>query len=102
MTKKGYWIAVGKLINPEGLNFYADKIVAWLPTVGGSFLITDLASIEMEGSTGHSTVVIEFPSKKAAIAAYESPAYQEMIAMRIPFSDIQLSIVEGKESRYFL
>ena len=102
MTKKGYWIAVGKLINPEGLNFYADKIVAWLPTVGGSFLITDLASIEMEGSTGHSTVVIEFPSKKAAIAAYESPAYQEMIALRTPFSEIQLSIVEGKESRYFL
>tara|TARA_E500000331_G_scaffold1401_1_gene1369 strand:+ start:115 stop:423 length:309 start_codon:yes stop_codon:yes gene_type:complete len=102
MTKKGYWIAVGKLINPEGLNFYADKIVAWLPTVGGSFLITDLASIEMEGSTGHSIVVIEFPSKKAAISAYESPAYQEMIALRTPFSEIQLSIVEGKESRYFL
>ena len=102
MTKKGYWIAVGKLINPEGLNIYAEKIVSWLPTVGGSFLITDLATIEMEGGTGHSTVVIEFPSKKAAISAYESPAYQEMIAMRTPFSDIQLSIVEGKESRYCL
>ena len=102
MTKKGYWIAVGKITNPEGLNFYADKIVAWLPTVGGSFLITDLDSIEKEGSTGHSTVVIEFPSKEAAISAYESPEYQDMIAMRTPFSELQLTIVEGKESSYLL
>ena len=62
--------------------------------------ITDLASVEKEGNIGHSTVVIEFPSKEAAISAYESSEYQEMIAMRKPFSDIQLSIVEGKESRY--
>ena len=99
---KGYWIAVGTLTNPEGLNSYADKIVAWLPTVGGSFFITDLASIEKEGSTGHSTVVIEFPSKEAAISAYESPEYQDMIAMRTPFSELQLTIVEGKESSYLL
>ena len=102
MTKKGYWIALGKLTNPERLNSYADELVKWLPTVGGSFLITDLASIEKEGSTGHSTVVIEFPSKEAALSAYESLEYQRMIAMRIPFSDIQLTIVEGKEARYLL
>ena len=102
MAKKGYWIAVGKLTNPEGLNSYAEVLVKWLPTVGGSFFITDLASIEKEGSNGHSTVVIEFPSKEAAIYAYESHEYQEMIAMRTPFSDIQLSIVEGKETRYVL
>ena len=100
MSKKGYWIAVGKLTNPTELTTYAEAIVKWLPTVGGSFFITDLASVEKEGSTGHSTVVIEFPSKEAAISAYESSEYQEMIAMRTPFSDIQLSIVEGKESRY--
>ncbi|MAJ23727.1 MAG: hypothetical protein CMI75_08110 [Candidatus Pelagibacter sp.] len=102
MANKGYWITVGKLTSPQGLNSYADVLVKWLPTVGGSFLITDLASIEKEGSTGHSTVVIEFPSKEAAISAYESPEYQDMIAMRTPFSELQLTIVEGKESSYLL
>ena len=102
MANKGYWITVGKLKSPQGLNAYADALVNWLPKVGGSFLITDLASIEKEGSTGHSTVVIEFPSKEAAISAYESPEYQDMIAMRTPFSELQLTIVEGKESSYLL
>ena len=104
MAKKGYWIAVGKLTSPQGLVAYADSLVNWLPKVGGSFLITDLVSIEKEGNTGHSTVVIEFPSKEAAISAYESLEYQDMIAMRTPFSDIQLTIVGGKEkeSRYLL
>ncbi len=100
MEQKGYWIAVGTIKDPIALNSYAEKILKWLPTVGGSFLITDLASLEKEGSTGHSTVVIEFPSKEAAISAYESPEYEEMIAMRIPFADIQLTIVEGKEAKY--
>ena len=102
MTKKGYWIVIGKLTSPQGLIVYADALVKWLPSVGGSFLITDLDSIEKEGSTGHSTVVIEFPSKEAAIYAYESLEYQNMIAMRTAFSDLQLTIVEGKESRYVL
>ena len=67
--------------------------------VGCSFLITDLALIEKEGSTGHSTVVIEFPSKEAALSAYESPEYQDIIAMRTTSSELQLTIVGGKESR---
>tara|TARA_Y100001968_G_C18938616_1_gene517625 strand:- start:216 stop:500 length:285 start_codon:yes stop_codon:yes gene_type:complete len=91
---KGYWIATGKINSPE-IKTYAETIGKLLPKVGGKFLIKDFDSIEKGARTGHFTIVIEFSSKLAAISAYESHEYQEMIAIRTNFSTIQLSIVEG-------
>ena len=94
MIAKGYWIETGKINSPE-IKTYLEAIAKWLPTVGGKFLIRDLESLQKEGRAGSLTIVIRFSSKLAAISAYESLEYQEMISMRTPFSEIQLSIVEG-------
>ena len=94
MIAKGYWIETGKINSPE-IKTYLEAIEKWLPTVGGKFLIRNFESIEKEGGMGPFTVVIRFSSKLAAISAYESLEYQEMIPMRTPFSEIQLSITEG-------
>jgi uncharacterized protein (DUF1330 family) len=40
-------------------------------------------------------VVIEFPSYAAALACYDSPAYQAAKALRDPVSTGDLVIVEG-------
>ena len=94
MLAKGYWIETGKINTPE-IKTYVEAIEKWLPTVGGKFLIRDFESIQKEGSIGPLTIVICFSSKLAAISAYESLEYQEIIAMRTPLSEIQLLIVEG-------
>tara|TARA_B100000579_G_scaffold249800_1_gene205371 strand:+ start:104 stop:391 length:288 start_codon:yes stop_codon:yes gene_type:complete len=94
LIAKGYWIETGKINTPE-IKTYLEAIEKWLPTVGGKFLIRDFESIQKEGSIGPLAIVISFSSKLAAISAYESLEYQRIIAMRTPFSEIQLSIVEG-------
>ena len=94
MIEKGYWIETVN-INTHEIKMYLEAIEKWLPTVGRKILIRDFESIQKEGSIGPLTIVIRFSSRLAAISAYESPEYQKIIAMRTPFSEAQLSIVEG-------
>ncbi len=49
---------------------------------GGKLLVLDKASEGKEGEAGHMTVVIEYPTKEAAVAAYESESYQSVVGMR--------------------
>lgn len=49
---------------------------------GGSVLAMDTASVSKEGTPGHQTVLIEFESKDAALAAYESHQYQSALPLR--------------------
>jgi uncharacterized protein (DUF1330 family) len=49
---------------------------------GGTLLVLDAASESIEGSPGHQTVVIEYPDKETARAAYESEAYQAVVGKR--------------------
>jgi uncharacterized protein (DUF1330 family) len=50
----------------------------------------------LEGAwRGTRLVIIEFESVDAAVAWYQSPEYQEMIALRAPFADVSVVVVEG-------
>jgi uncharacterized protein (DUF1330 family) len=50
---------------------------------GGKLLVLDPASVCKEGSPGAQTVVIEYPTKEAALAAYESDEYQAVVGIRL-------------------
>ncbi len=45
-------------------------------------LVFDPASESVEGEPGHQTVVLEYPSKEEAQAAYDSKDYQDVVGMR--------------------
>ncbi len=49
---------------------------------GGKLLVLDAGSEAIEGSPGHQTVVIEYPDRETAKAAYESDAYQAVVGKR--------------------
>ncbi len=49
---------------------------------GGKLLVLDPASESTEGEPGHQTVVIEYPDKETAKAAYESAEYQAVVGTR--------------------
>ncbi len=91
---KGYWITTGTIHKPLGMVPYLSALNDWLPRVGGRFLVRDIASDVREGEPGAVSLIIEFPSKAAAVAAYESDAYQAMITMRLNSSDLTLVITE--------
>ena len=50
---------------------------------GGKLLVLDSDSVKKEGDAGAQTVVIEYPSKEAALAAYESDDYQAVVGIRL-------------------
>ena len=50
---------------------------------GGKLLVLDAASVGKEGTPGAQTVVIEYPTKDAALAAYESDDYQAVVGIRL-------------------
>ncbi len=50
---------------------------------GGKLLVLDPESVAKEGECGHQTVVIEYPTKEAALAAYESEDYQAVVGIRL-------------------
>ena len=67
---------------------------AYLAKCGARFLCRDLQTDVREGNAGHLTVIIEFQSLAAAKAAYEAPEYQAMLKLRLPHSNVSLSILE--------
>lgn len=50
---------------------------------GGKILVFDPTSVVKEGDGAAQTVVIEYPTKEAALAAYESDDYQAVIGIRL-------------------
>lgn len=50
---------------------------------GATLLVLDGASVGKEGTPGAQTVVIEYPTKEAALAAYESDEYQAVVGIRL-------------------
>ena len=92
---KGYWIAHGRVDDAERYELYRAANAAPLREFGGRFLVRGGARQLREGEAKPRSVVIEFPSYEAAVACYESPAYQDAIALRRGISESDLVIAEG-------
>lgn len=74
---KGYWIAIYRSVsNPAALAEYAKLAGPAIEAGGGRFLVRGTPAKTAEAGLNQRTIVIEFDSVEAAIAAYESPAYQ--------------------------
>ena len=85
---KGYWISTGTIHTPLAMVPYISQLTEWLPTVGAKFLVRDVQCDVREGCPGSLNVIIEFPSLESAVSAYESTAYQSLIELRTPHSDL--------------
>ena len=76
---KGYWVATYRSIsNPDAMPAYAKLAGPAIQAGGGKFLIRGMPSHTYEAGMSERTVVIEFPSVAAAIAAHDSPGYQAL------------------------
>jgi uncharacterized protein (DUF1330 family) len=57
-------------------------------------VVTNEATI-LEGEAGERVVVLEFPSREAAMAWYQSPEYQAIIDKRLKSTKGFLALVDG-------
>ncbi|MGH9687060.1 MAG: DUF1330 domain-containing protein [Candidatus Acidiferrales bacterium] len=74
---RGYWIVLYRSVsNPAALADYAKLAGPAIQAGGGRFLVRGTPAKTFEAGLDQRTVVIEFESVDAAIAAYQSSAYQ--------------------------
>lgn len=93
---KAYWISAYKSIsNPDALAAYAKLARPALEAAGAHFLARGTAAVAYESGVKERTVLIEFDSLAQAIAAHDSPAYQEALRALGNGAVRDLRIVEG-------
>ena len=93
--KKGYWIAMVDITDPENYPRYVAANSAAFENYGARFLVRGGRNEQPESATGTRHVVIEFDSYERAVECYHSPEYQEALKLRLAFSSAHFTIVEG-------
>ena len=93
---KGYWIAFYRSIkNPDALAAYAKLAGPAIQAQGGKFLARGNPTKVYEAGIAQRAVVIEFDSVAHAIAAHDSPGYQEALKALAGACERDMRIVEG-------
>ena len=93
---KAYVVVQETVTDEPGFAEYRAGVVATLAAHGGRFLVRGGALTVQEGEWPHPRlVVIEFPSREAAEGWYQSPAYQQLMPLRLRSSVGNLVIVDG-------
>ncbi|MEO6747230.1 MAG: DUF1330 domain-containing protein [Caldimonas sp.] len=94
---KGYWIVRVDIADPDRYKAYTIANAKPLAAYGARFLVRAGQFENVEGTSRTRNAVIEFPSYQAALDCYHSPAYQEVLKLRLPVSTADLVIIEGYE-----
>ena len=93
---KAYWVSVYKAIKDENkLAAYAKLAGPALTAAGGRFLARGIPAQVYENGIKQRTVLIEFDSVAAAIAAHDSPAYAEALRALADGAEREIRIMEG-------
>jgi uncharacterized protein (DUF1330 family) len=93
---KAYWISAYRAVRDEEALFaYAKLAGPALIAGGGRFLARGVPARVYESGLAQRTVVIEFDSVAQAVAAHDSPEYQEALRALGNGADRDLRIIEG-------
>ena len=91
-----YWITTYQAVHdPDKVAAYAALAGPALTAGGGRFLARGLPEVTFEKGETTRTIVIEFPSVDAAVAAHESEAYQEALHALDGGADRDMRVVPG-------
>jgi uncharacterized protein (DUF1330 family) len=92
---KGYWIARVDVKDVDGYAQYTSRNGPVFAKYGAKFLVRSGKYEGKEGTSRSRNVVIEFKDYETALACYNSPEYQELIAIRKPHAENDTIVVEG-------
>ncbi|WFU78447.1 DUF1330 domain-containing protein [Bradyrhizobium sp. CIAT3101] len=93
---KGYWITLYRSISdPEALAAYAKLAGPAIIANGGRFLARGNAAKVYEQGIAQRSTVTEFDNLELAVAAHDSPAYQDALKVLGNACERDVRIVEG-------
>lgn len=91
------WIAHVTVTDTDAYGKYAKAAGPAIAEHGGVFLARGGRYVQLEGNDRARNVVARFPSVEAAVACYNSPAYQEALSHAKGASVRDLVVVEEIE-----
>ena len=96
---KAYWVTTYRAIkNPDALAAYAKIAGPAIQAAGGKFLARGMPAKTYELGLNQRTVLIEFESVAKALAAHDSPGYQEALrALGKDAVERDMRVIEGAE-----
>jgi uncharacterized protein (DUF1330 family) len=93
---KGYWVTAYRSVSdPERLAAYAELAGPAITAAGGRFLARAQHAVAHEAGRDQRTVIVEFDSLDAALAAHDGEAYQAALAVLGDAVERDFRIVEG-------
>jgi len=93
---RAYWVNTFRSVSdPDRLAAYIELAGQAMREAGGRFLARGQPARVFESGVMERTVVIEFESVEHAVAAYESPAYQEALRALGDGAERDLRIMEA-------
>jgi uncharacterized protein (DUF1330 family) len=93
---KAYWIVCYRSIrDPAKFAAYAKVAPAAVQASGGRFLVRGGVAKTYESGLNERVVVIEFDNLAQALAAHDTPAYQEALKALGDGADRDMRVVEG-------
>ena len=95
MAKKGYWMAMVDVTDPDNYPNYIAANKAAFDRYGAKFLVRGGEGQVFEGPAASRLVVIEFDSYQTALDCYNSSEYQAALKIREAASNAHFAIVEG-------
>ena len=93
--KKGYWIALVDVTDPDNYPKYIAANKAAFDKYGAKFLVRGGQGEVLEGPEASRRVIIEFDSYQTALDCFNSPEYQAALKLRRAYSTAHFAIVEG-------
>ena len=91
-----YVVAQGRVENRKMLDEYVAKVIPTIQSGGARIVAVDESPEVVEGEIEHPrTVILEFPSREAFRAWYDSDAYQAMLPLRLESTPGTLIVVNG-------
>ncbi len=95
MSKKGYWIGLVDVTDPEAYKDYVAANAVAFEKYGANFVVRAGRNEQPEEPAGTRHVVIEFDSYDRAVECYRSPEYRAAMEYRKDAAKARLVIVEG-------
>ncbi|SNS25891.1 Uncharacterized conserved protein, DUF1330 family [Antarctobacter heliothermus] len=91
------WIAHVTVTDTDAYGRYAELAGPAIAEHGGVFIARGGRYVQLEGKERPRNVVARFPSVEAAVACYQSDAYQEALSHARGASERELMVVEITE-----
>ena len=94
----GMAVVTGTTKADPAMKDYVEKVDALMEEWGCDYLVRQRNTLLMEGDGGSLTVVTACKGKSLqdGIDFYKSPAYQELVKLRAPYTDWDFRLVQGR------